>query len=207
MSFQLPIQIDIKGNADKYKRIIQAAIRVFSQKGFFYAKVTDVAKAADVADGTIYLYFKNKDDLLISIFEHSMDFFVEQARTEIAIIESPDDKLKKFIELYLSNVKRMPQLAQVLLVELRSSSNFMKEYKPEKLFDYLNIVSDIIVEGQAKGAFYTGLNANLIRRSVFGSIDELVLEWILSKHKRFDIEEAGQQLTQFILNGVRGGYP
>lgn len=202
MTFQIPLA-DKKASSEKYQRIINAAIKVFSQKGFFYAKVADVAKAADVADGTIYLYFKNKDDLLVSIFEHSMDYFIQEACKVLEGVEDPAEKLKHFIELHLNLVKKNPNLAQVLQVELRSSSKFMKEYKPEKFFEYLRLMENIIREGQEKGTFTKDIDANMIKRGIFGAIDELALEWILSKKKRYEVEEAAVHLTNLFLKGVR----
>lgn len=202
MAFQIPVT-DKKSSSDKYQRIIHAAIKVFSQKGFFHAKVADVARAADVADGTIYLYFKNKDDLLVSIFEHSMDYFIQTASAEIAKVSEPEDKLKCFITLHLESVKKNPNLSQVLQVELRSSSKFMRDYKPEKFFDYLNLLEKIIVEGQEKGVFNRDVNASMVKRSIFGAIDELALEYVLTKKKRYEIEEAATYLSGLLLNGIR----
>lgn len=202
MAFQIPV-VDKKAASDKYQRIIHAAIKVFSQKGFFHAKVADVAKAADVADGTIYLYFKNKDDLLVSIFEHSIDYFIQTASEELRNVTDPVERLKKFIALHLLSVKKNPNLAQVLQVELRSSSKFMKEYKPEKFFEYLRLLENIIVDGQDKGVFNRSVNAAMIVRSIFGAIDELALEWVLTKKKRYDIEEAANYLSALLLNGIR----
>jgi TetR/AcrR family fatty acid metabolism transcriptional regulator len=202
MAFQIPVA-DKKVASEKYQRIIHAAIKVFSQKGFFHAKVADVAKAADVADGTIYLYFKNKDDLLISIFEHSMDYFIQQANTDLAKATDPEDKLTRFISLHLNEVKKNPNLSQVLQVELRSSTKFMKEYKPEKFFQYTQIIEDIILEGQAAGVFNQTINAAMVKRSIFGAIDELALEWILTKKKRYELEDAAKQLSELLLNGIR----
>lgn len=204
MAFQIPVT-DKKSSTDKYQRIIHAAIKVFSQKGFFHAKVADVARAADVADGTIYLYFKNKDDLLVSIFEHSMDYFIQTASAEIAKESEPEAKLKCFITLHLESVKKNPNLSQVLQVELRSSSKFMRDYKPEKFFDYLNLLEKIIVEGQEKGVFNRDVNASMVKRSIFGAIDELALEYVLTKKKRYEIEEAATYLSNLLLNGIRGG--
>lgn len=202
MAFEIPVT-DKKSASDKYQRIIHAAIKVFSQKGFFHAKVADVARAADVADGTIYLYFKNKDDLLVSIFEHSMDYFIQTASAEIAKVSGPEDKLKRFITLHLESVKKNPNLSQVLQVELRSSSKFMRDYKPEKFFDYLNLLEKIIIEGQEKGAFNRNINASIVKRSIFGAIDELALEYVLTKKKRYEIEEAAAYLSNLLLNGIR----
>jgi TetR/AcrR family fatty acid metabolism transcriptional regulator len=202
MAFQIPL-VDKKASSEKYQRIIQAAIKVFSQKGFFHAKVADVAKAADVADGTIYLYFKNKDDLLVSIFEHSMDYFIQQTTAELAKLSEPEEKLKTFITFHLQAVKKNPNLAQVLQVELRSSSKFMKEYKPEKFFEYLRLLENIIVEGQEKGVFNGNVNVGMVKRAIFGAVDELALEWVLTKKKRYEIEEATGSLLDLLLKGIR----
>lgn len=201
MAFQIPLA-DKKASTEKYQRIIHAAIKVFSQKGFFHAKVADVAKAADVADGTIYLYFKNKDDLLISIFEHSMDYFIQQAKSELEGVTDPQDKLKRFISLHLQSVKKNPNLAQVLQVELRSSTKFMQEYQPTKFFEYLRLLEDIILEGQASGAFNKAIHADMVKRAIFGAVDELALEWVLTKKKRYEIEDAAGHLLELLLNGI-----
>lgn len=202
MSFQIPLA-DKKVASDKYQRIVHAAIKVFSQKGFFHAKVADVAKAADVADGTIYLYFKNKDDLLISIFEHSMDYFIQQATAELEGVVDPEERLKKFVMLHLQLVKKNPNLAQVLQVELRSSSKFMQEYQPQKFFDYLDLLRGIIVAGQEKGVFNRAINADFVKRAIFGAVDELALEWVLTKKKRYEVEDAANHLLDLLLKGIR----
>lgn len=200
MSFQ--ITLDGKEAPDKYQRIIQAAIKVFSQKGFFNSKVADVAKEADVADGTIYLYFKNKDDVLLSIFEHSMDHFISLMKNELSSIEAPEDKLTKFIEVHLASVQKNQDLSQVLQVELRSSTKFMKEYRAEKFFEYLGILEDIIEEGQKQNTFRTELSPEILRRAVFGSLDEISLEWLLMKRKRYSMKGAAEQLSSILLNGL-----
>jgi len=200
--FQLPIT-DKKLSNDKYKKIIDAAIKVFSKQGFYNSKVADVAKVAEVADGTIYLYFKNKDDLLISIFEHSMDYFFQQVQKDLKTLSCPLDKLKRFIELHLMLVHKNQNLAIVLQVELRSSHKFMKEYQAEKFFQYLKLIEDIILDGQEKNFFTKEINAEIAKRAIFGAIDELALEWILMKHKRYPHEEAAKQLFQLIYNGLK----
>lgn len=203
MSFEIVVT-DKKTASEKYQRIVYAAIKVFSQKGFFHAKVSDVAKAADVADGTIYLYFKNKDDLLVSIFEHSIDYFMAEVTTALKMVTDPGDKLRTFIQMHLLAVKKDPNLSQVLQIEARSSSKFMKEYKPEKFFEYLRLIENIIIEGQNKGVFNRKIHASVMNRSIFGAIDELALEWILTKKKRFEIEEAASDLADLLLNGIKG---
>lgn len=190
-------------SSDKYERIIHAAVQVFAEKGFHHAKVSDVAKVAQVADGTIYLYFKNKDDLLVSIFEHSMDFFLNQAKEKLKSLNTAQEKLEGFIALHLKSVQKNQDLAQVLQIELRSSSKFMKGYKVDKFFEYLRCLEEIILDGQKSGAFQKDLNPDMATRALFGAIDEIALEWILMKKKRYSIEEAARDLSQMFFTGIQ----
>lgn len=191
-----------KQTADKHQKIIEAAIAVFAGKGFFNSTVADVAREADVADGTIYLYFKNKDDLLISIFEYSMDLFIRAAEEELKRASDPKEKLKVFISLHLKLVQKYPDLAQVIQIELRQSTKFMKEYPNEKFFEYLNIVSGIIEEGQGKGVFKREVEPVILKRVIFGAVDEIALEWTLMKRKRYTMEEAAEQVCGMIFGGI-----
>lgn len=192
-----------KIGSDKYQKIIQAATKVFASKGFYNAKVADVAKEAQVADGTIYLYFKNKDDLLISIFEESMDNFTETVLASMETAASPEDKLKCFIRLHLELVRKHQDTAQVLQIELRQSSKFMKEYAGTKFRDYLKIIAGILKEGKEQGVFRKELNPMIVKRALFGAIDEMALEWILMKKKRYTTAEAVEQLSALFIGGLK----
>lgn len=187
---------------EKALRIMEAATRVFARKGFYNATISDVAKVAEVAEGTIYLYFKNKDDLLISIFEHSMDFFIQEVNEELEGMEDPREKLKKFLDLHLRLVQKNPDLAQVLQIELRQSSKFMKEYEGGKFSDYLNVVRSILEEGQEKGVFRKDFEPRILRRAIFGAVDELALEWLLMSKKKYGLEACSAQIGEMFLKGI-----
>ncbi len=168
-------------NGDKRQRILDAAVQVFAQKGFFHARVSDVADAAGVAGGTIYLYFKNKDDLLINLFEDRMDDILQLLRSELAREACPSDRLRRFIKLHFELVERNPELADVLSVELRQSSKFVREYTPKKFFTYLMVAEEILTEGVETGAFRSDLNPKIFRRALFGALDEVTAMWIHSQ--------------------------
>lgn len=187
---------------EKSLRILDAAMRIFARKGFYNATIADVAKVAEVAEGTIYLYFKNKDDLLISIFEHSMDLFIEEAQKELEGVTDPKEKLKRFIGLHLRLVQKNPELAQVLQIELRQSSKFMKEYEGGKFSDYLNVVRGILEEGQASGIFRKDLEPRILRRAIFGCVDELALEWLLMTKKKYSLEACAEQVGDLFVRGI-----
>ncbi len=192
-----------KNQSDKYQKIIQAATHVFASKGFYNSKVADIAKEADVADGTIYLYFKNKDDLLISIFESSIDGFIHSVETTIRDTKNPIEKLHQFIRLHLALVQDNQDIAQVLQIELRQSSKFMKEYAATRFREYLDIVARIIEEGQQQELFKKELNPMILKRAIFGAIDEMALEWVLMKKKKYKMEEVADQLCLILTEGLK----
>ncbi len=187
---------------DKHQKIIRAAIRIFSEKGFHSAKIADVAKAAEVADGTIYLYFKSKDDLLISVFESSIDLFIQTVSEALAAVSSPLEKLKMFVLIYFQLIKKYPELSQVIQLELRQSAKFMKEYSHSKFMSFLGIVANILEDGQREGLFRSDVNPQIIRRALFGAIDEIALEWLLMKKKKYTAEEAAEQLGRIFIEGL-----
>ncbi|MBI2982000.1 MAG: TetR/AcrR family transcriptional regulator [Deltaproteobacteria bacterium] len=188
--------------SNKSTRIIEAAIKIFAKKGFYNATIADVAKTAEVAEGTIYLYFKNKDDLLISIFEHSIDLFIQTVNKKLKEITDPKEKLRQFIGVHLRLVEENPNLAQVLQIELRQSSKFMKEYRGGKFGEYLHLVEGILIEGQKQGLFREDLNTHLARRALFGAVDEIALDWLLMKKKRYSLDDCAAQVSQMLIEGM-----
>lgn len=190
-----------KSKEEKRTRILHAAISVFARKGFFHAKISEIAQEAGVADGTIYLYFKNKDHLLISIFEEKMEQIIARMRQEIDNATSVSDKLRRFVTTHARLVVEDPDLSHVFQVELRQSGMFMKHYKPVKLQEFLNILSEIVREGQATGEFKSNIAPGVIKRAVFGALDEIALNWIL-KGRKYDLQESARQLAEVFLLGL-----
>ncbi|HID38803.1 MAG TPA: TetR/AcrR family transcriptional regulator [Calditrichaeota bacterium] len=186
----------------KRETIIEAAVRVFAQKGFYNAKVNDVAKEAGVADGTIYLYFKNKDDLLINLFEDKMEHILSRFETSLQNIDDPIEKLRTFIHTYFKLIKEDQQLSEVFQVELRQSAKFLKDYHNQKFLDYLNIIAEIIEEGKQRGFFRLTLNKDVIKLMVFGAIDEVARQWILGADEKYTLDEAAEQLSRTIVYGL-----
>ena len=169
------------GGPAKRDRILRAAIKIFSQKGFFNSKVSDIAQAAGVADGTIYLYFKNKDDLLISLFEEKMAEVVADVRERVAEEDGALSRLKIFIENHMGLLLREAGLIEVLQVELRQSNKFMKDYVPVKFLEYLDVISEILELGKREGTFRQDLNVTVARRAGFGALDEMAPPHPLSR--------------------------
>lgn len=163
----------------KRQRILRAAIEVFASKGYFTARMTDIARAAEVADGTLYLYFDGKEHLLMTIFDDVLSRFIDRTRAELVGVEDPSQKLRVMIRLHLETLGRDRSLAQVLQIETRHSRRFMALLMHGKLGEYLNLLRDIIVEGQEVGSFRRDINPGLATNLVFGAVDELVNSWLL----------------------------
>ena len=188
-------------NNEKYQAILRAAIKVFATHGFFQSKVADVAQAAGVADGTVYLYFKSKDDLLISIFNETMEDVIAKSRCELQKIEDPVARLQKLASLHLSWLGRDRQLAVVFQVELRQSTKFMEEFSTTRLAEYFELIREVIVDGQARGIFRKELHPQVATKVFFGALDEMVTNWVLSR-KRYALETMVQPVLDILIRGL-----
>lgn len=197
----MPKRVSSQGG-DKRNRILRAAIAVFSRKGFFNSKVSEIARASGVADGTIYLYFKNKDDLLISLFEEKMSEVVADVIQRTASGGGALEKLKIFIDNHMDLLEREAGLIEVLQVEIRQSSKFLKDYAPVKFFDYLDVLSGILEEGKRDGVFRQDLNVGVARRVVFGAMDELSRTYILSKKQKFHPSITAGEIFRMLSEGL-----
>ena len=185
----------------KYEAILRAAIKVFSRSGFFNSKVADVAREAGVADGTVYLYFKNKDDILVSIFNHVMDEALALGRKRLEKISDPLEKLKQIVQAHLGLLGRDRDLAVVFQVELRSSTKFMEQFSSTKVTEYLDQIRGVIEEGQKKGVFRRGLNTTIAAKVLFGALDEMATNWVLSR-KRYNLVSTAEPVIDLLMNGI-----
>lgn len=190
-------------SGEKHDKILEAAARVFARQGFHHSKVADIAREASVADGTIYLYFKNKDDILITLFEERMGLILARLEEALSGATDPLDKLRRFIEFHLGLVERSREMAEVMQIELRSSHKFMKDYVPTKFFDYLNAIQRIIVEGQAKGVLRADIHPAVAKRAIFGALDELSLHAVMARKARKErIPNAADQVVRLFMEGL-----
>lgn len=195
---------------DKRERILEAAVQVFAQRGFFQARVADIAREAGVADGTIYLYFKSKDDILISLFEDRMVGIIAAFREELERLSGARARLHRFIELHLALVREKPQLAEVLTIELRQSSKFMREYRAAQFGEYLGVLSEILELGRREGDFRADLEPRILCRVLFGALDEVSLAWSSSeksRRDRLDLGEAAREISNLCDRGLLAVVP
>jgi TetR/AcrR family transcriptional regulator, fatty acid metabolism regulator protein len=189
------------GVADKREAILRAAIRVFAHNGYFNSKVADIAREARVADGTVYLYFKNKEDILHSVFHRSVDNAIAEARSQLASLSDPREKLRQIAHLHLERLGADRELAIVFQVELRGSTKFMEEFSAAGFAEYLQLIRTTFEEGQNAGVFRKELNAKIVAKILFGALDEMATNWILSK-RRYKLAPMADQVLDIFLNGV-----
>ena len=188
--------------ANKRDAILRAAIDVFAERGYFNAQVADVARAAGVAAGTVYLYFRSKDDLLVSIFERTVRAQLDEGRAAVAAVTDPAERLRRFAHLHLSMLGRDRKLAIVFQVELRQSLKFMERFSSTLLRDYLGQIRAAIEDGQRQGLFRADLNATAVAKMFFGALDEMATNWILSR-RRYSLESDADAVVDIFLNGSR----
>jgi TetR/AcrR family fatty acid metabolism transcriptional regulator len=190
-----------KSRNGKSEAILRAAAKVFARSGYFNAKVSDVARTAGVADGTVYLYFKNKDDLLTSIFSWAMGEFLSRARTELAGAADPREKLRRFTHLHFLLLEQERDVAIVFQVELRQSTKFMEQFSTTYLAEYLQMLREIIEEGQRTGLFRSQLNSKVVAKFLFGALDEMATNWVLSRGNH-SLTAMVDPVLDIFLNGV-----
>jgi TetR/AcrR family fatty acid metabolism transcriptional regulator len=188
---------------DKRESILDGALKAFARKGFYNTKVSEIASEAGVADGTIYLYFKNKDDLLISLFEDRMEWIINRLNVELASVEG--DAIAKFrhmVKIHCELAVDNPDLAEFITVELRQSSKFVKEYNNPKFGDYLKILQGLVDEGQQTGVMRDDVDVRLVSRACFGALDEVLLQLTLSKAGPEEVEQKAAQVAMMLVEGL-----
>jgi TetR/AcrR family fatty acid metabolism transcriptional regulator len=186
----------------KRDAILRAAIDVFADRGFFNAQVADVARVAGVAAGTVYLYFRSKDDLLVSIFERTMREALAEVRASAGEPRDPRERLRRFARLHLARLGRDRNLAIVFQVELRQSTKFMERFSATLLRDYLGLIRDTIADGQRESLFRTDLKPTVAAKMLFGVLDEMATNWILSR-RRYSLEADADTAVDLFINGAR----
>ncbi|MEA2113809.1 MAG: TetR/AcrR family transcriptional regulator [Thermodesulfobacteriota bacterium] len=191
-------------SANKHSKIIRAATKVFAKKGFFNARISDIAKEAKVADGTIYLYFNNKFDILLSIFEQEIGLLIDQVNVLLAKEDDPQKMLEIFITKHLFEMKKNRNLAEVIQIELRQTNKVIRDYRDNKFSEYVNIISTIIKKGQQENIYRKDILPGIAKRAIFGALDEITRLWNSNRdtHSHYSVEEMAQQVTEIFLIGI-----
>jgi len=187
---------------NKHTKIISAATKVFAKKGFFTARISDIAKEAKVADGTIYLYFNNKYDILLSVFEEEVGKIVDNTKKLIDQEDDPVEMLRVYITQHLLAMKKNRYLAEVIQIELRQTNKVIKSYRDNKFSEYVTIVAEIIQIGQKAGTYNPEVRPEIAKRIIFGALDEVCRVWNASLESHYTVDEISEQVILLVLNGV-----
>ncbi|OGK86353.1 MAG: hypothetical protein A2X52_08295 [Candidatus Rokubacteria bacterium GWC2_70_16] len=197
----MAVQSPAMRDPDKPQQIIDAAVRVFARKGYYNARVSDVAKEAGIAAGTIYLYFKTKDDILVTLFREKMAQFVATLRKSIA--DEPDAvaKLRRLIFLHFQLLEQHPELAEVVQVEQRQGQKFFRGASAHEISSYFTLIGSVLEEGVAEGRFRPGLPVKTATKALFGAMDQMATSWVLGK-RGYRLADTAEALADIFLRGV-----
>jgi TetR/AcrR family transcriptional regulator, fatty acid metabolism regulator protein len=185
---------------DKRAAILDAATAIFAKRGFFGAQVADVARAAGIAAGTVYLYFRSKDEILTSIFDRTMQEAIAEGRTVLADVKDPVERLRRIARMHLTRLGRDRSLAIVFQVELRQTTKFMEQFSATGLRDYLAVIQQTIEDGQARGLFRASLSSRTAAKVFFGALDEMATNWILSR-RRYPLAGQADEVVDILVGG------
>lgn len=166
------------------RAILESAVRVFAEHGFFAARIRDIAAGAGVAEGTIYLYFEGKDDLLLTAFRDKVAEFVGSVREVLASSDAFEDRLARFIAMQFEGIEEDPALATVLLLESRQSSKFYGGAVRDVLRTYAAAIDQLLASGVQCGQVRPDADMPLARRMLIGALEEIELEWLLGDRSR-----------------------
>lgn len=193
-------------DTDKRQLILDAATHVFAERGFFSAQVADIARRAGIAAGTVYLYFRSKDEILISLFDRTMQDAIREGEDAVMDVTDPAERLRRIARVHLARLGRDRALAIVFQVELRQSTKFMARLSATRLRTYLGLIRDTIADGQASGRFRSGVPPTMAAKIFFGALDEMATNWILSD-RRYALADDADTIVDVFLHGVAAGRP
>ncbi len=188
-------------NGNKRERILEAAVVEIAQHGYYQTTIAMIARRAGVADGTIYLYFKNKEELLASIFDSAIANFIKEGKRQLPQDITAEEKLRRIVGLHLSLVGEDQDLAVILQVELRHSLHFMAQLSRNALRGYLDILGEVVQQGQLEGSFKAQTDPALAAKAIFGILDEMSLDWVLSK-RNTRLAAKADELANLLLHGL-----
>lgn len=185
----------------KPQQIVDAAIRVFARTGYYNSRVSDIAREAGIASGTIYLYFKTKDDILVTLFREKMAEWVAFARREIAAEPGPEAKVRRLVALHFAVLERDPDLAEVVQVELRQGHKFFRGASAHEVSAYFDLIGSVLQEGVAEGRFRQDLPVKVATKVLFGAMDQVATSWVLGK-RGYRLADAAEAVAAIFLKGV-----
>ena len=186
---------------EKYERILDAAVEVIAENGYFNSPVSAIAARAGVADGTVYLYFKNKDDVLRMAIDSTYAKFYVRVEEELQRIKGPLEQLATIGRLHIESHMVSRSMAIVMQTEVRQSAKFITEFSHKHLARYIQMVREIVQRGQKEGVFRKGISPGVVAHCWFGAIDELLSTAVFTG-RTYDARETTKQVMDVLLKGI-----
>jgi TetR/AcrR family fatty acid metabolism transcriptional regulator len=187
--------------SDKHQQIIDAAVRVFARNGYYNSRVSDIAREAGIASGTIYLYFRTKDEILVTLFREKMAAWVTHVREQIRGEADVVAKVRRLVALHFGVLERDPALAEVVQVELRQGHKFFRGASAHEISAYFELIASVLEEGQAAGVFRRDVAVRTAVKVLFGAMDQMATSWVLGKRK-YRLSDAADEVANIFLRGV-----
>ena len=187
--------------SDKHQQIIDAAVRVFARNGYYNSRVSDIAREAGIASGTIYLYFRTKDEILVTLFREKMAAWVNYVRDQIRGEADVVAKVRRLVALHFGVLERDPALAEVVQVELRQGHKFFRGASAHEIAAYFELIASVLEEGQAAGVFRRDVAVKTAVKVLFGAMDQMATSWVLGKRK-YRLSDAADEVANIFLRGV-----
>jgi TetR/AcrR family fatty acid metabolism transcriptional regulator len=195
------IEIVNRKDETKYHAILRAAISVMAKSGYHHAQISRIARAAGVADGTVYLYFKNKEDILISLIRNGINQIVQQFEYALSPDLDARAKLSRIVSVYFRELGTDPDFATVSQVYLRQVDANIRRQIGDIMKPFYDVLDGTVEQGIEEGWFRTGINRRIARRMVFGTMDDTVTAWVLTGRK-YDLEALSPDVVDLLLHGL-----
>jgi TetR/AcrR family fatty acid metabolism transcriptional regulator len=186
---------------DKPQQIVDAAIRVFARTGYYNSRVADIAREAGIASGTIYLYFRTKEEILVTLFRERMAEFVAYLRREIAGEPDPVRRIRRLVRLHFTVLEQNPALAEVVQVELRQGHKFFRGASAHEVAAYFELIGSVLEDGVAAGRFHADLPVKVATKMLFGAMDQMATSWVLGK-RGYRLADTADAVATIFLKGV-----
>jgi TetR/AcrR family fatty acid metabolism transcriptional regulator len=191
-----------KRTGEKHQVILEAAVKTFARAGYHRTRVADIAREAGVADGTVYIYFKSKEDILVSLFQDLMLRFVKDLYSELVHCRDAREKLSTIITYHLTTLANRPDQAKVTQIELRQIDQAINQGISKPLMSYFKLIEEVIDEGKEQNLYRQNLNTRTARKVVFGAIDEVVTCWVMS-NKPYDLSALSEPVYDMLVMGLQ----
>lgn len=186
----------------KYLRILDAAVEVIAERGYFNSPISVIASRAGVADGTIYLYFKSKDDVLRTAIDVTFDRFYQQVAEKFQTVTHPREQLEYIAQVHLESHATNRNMAVLMQTEVRQSAQFIAEFSHHHLVKYIQMVREVVRRGQQQGVFRQDVSDGVVAHCMFGAIDELLSSAVFTG-RVYDAKTTAAQVIDILLNGIK----